>query len=254
MPLEAGQQLGHYRLLDRIGAGGMGVVWRALDTTLEREVAVKVLPQEVTEDPDQLRRLEQEAKTLARLSHPNIVTIFSVEEAAGPDGERLRFITMELVQGTPLNERIPGGGMSLDDLIALAEPIATALAAAHEQGVIHRDLKPANVMVGDDGTIKVLDFGLAKLEAGVPSTAESLDSTDSTRIAPVTRAGTVLGTVPYMSPEQARGQSLDQRADIYSLGVLLHQMASGELPFQGRTPADTVSAICNKIIKKILKL
>ena len=243
MPLEAGQHLAHYRLLDRIGAGGMGVVWRALDTTLEREVAVKVLPQEVSEDPEQLRRLEQEAKTLARLNHPNIVTIFSVEQADGPRGESLRFITMELVQGTPLNERIPGGGLPLGELIAFAEPIADALAAAHDQGVIHRDLKPANVMVGADGTVKVLDLGLAKLDAADPSAAESLDSTDSTRIAPVTRAGTVLGTVPYMSPEQARGQSLDHRSDIYSFGVLLHQMASGALPFSGRTPADTVSAI-----------
>jgi Tol biopolymer transport system component len=212
----------------------MGEVYRARDPRLGRDVAVKVLPAELAADPERLTRFEREATTLAALDHPNIVTIFSVEEAAG-----LHFLTMQLVQGNPLADLIPPRGMPLERLLPIAIAIANALAAAHERGVVHRDLKPGNIMVTDEGQVKVLDFGLAKLrhDAGGEAAISAI-TTDQ-----MTVDGTILGTTAYMSPEQAEGRPVDQRSDIFSLGVVLYQMATGMLPFRGETTVALLSAI-----------
>ncbi len=226
-----GETLGHYRILDRIGAGGMGEVYVADDLTLERRVALKVLPASLASDPAGLARFEREAKTIAALNDPHIVTIHSVEQAGA-----VHFLTMELVDGTSLDRTIPPGGMPFARLLETGTAIARALAAAHAKGIVHRDLKPANVMTTDDGAIKVLDFGLAKLVA--PPAIGSETTTPA-----VTEVGSVVGTLPYMSPEQVRGLEVDLRTDVFSLGILLHELATGRRPFQGATPSDLTSAI-----------
>ncbi|MCL4846658.1 MAG: protein kinase [Acidobacteria bacterium] len=210
----------------------MGEVYRATDTKLGREVALKVLPVAVAHDPDRLARFQREAKALAALDHPNIVTVFSVEEAGG-----VHFLTMQLVEGEPLDRLIPESGLPLERFVAVATALADALATAHEKGIVHRDLKPANVMVTPDGRVKVLDFGLAKdLRAG-DSIEATLTSTGHTQ------AGVVMGTPAYMSPEQVAGRPVDQRTDLFSLGVLLYEMASGARPFRGDSSAELASAI-----------
>ena len=212
----------------------MGEVYLAEDTTLKRQVALKVLPPELATNPDRLDRFQREAESLASLNHPNIVTIYSVEEDDG-----IRFLTTELVEGRTLGQVISSGGLALDRLFEMAVPLADALSAAHAKGVVHRDLKPSNVMVTVEGRIKVLDFGLAKL----------LEEDDTDLIAtematePLTREGTAIGTMPYMSPEQVQGKTVDHRSDIFSLGVVLYEMATGDRPFQGETSADLVSSI-----------
>ncbi|HVQ76945.1 MAG TPA: serine/threonine-protein kinase, partial [Candidatus Binatia bacterium] len=195
--LRPGDRLGPYEIVTLLGAGGMGEVWRARDPRLEREVALKVLSAELAGDAERLARLEREARALAALSHPNIVTIHSVEEAGG-----VRFLTMELVEGETLDRLIPAGGMVLDRFLGIAIFLADALAAAHAKGVLHRDLKPANVMVTGEGRVKVLDFGLAKL-AG--ERAPDLTQAPTDTLGAMTWTGQILGTVPYMSPEQAQG-------------------------------------------------
>src|SRR4051812_25714496 len=212
----------------------MGEVYRAHDPRLGRDVAIKVLPAAFARDSERLRRFEQEARAAAALNHPNIVTIHSVERADG-----IRFLTMELVEGQPLSTLIQRGGMPLDQLLGVAIPLADALAAAHDKGITHRDLKPANVMVGADGRVKVLDFGLAKLRqsslgAGGLTTMATEDQTGE---------GRILGTVAYMSPEQAQGKTIDHRSDLFSLGVILYEMASGRRPFTGDTSVSIISAI-----------
>ena len=242
-----GSTLGHYKILDLLGAGGMGEVYRAEDTTLDREVALKVLPAELSSDPDRLARFEREAKTLAALDHPNIVTIHTVEEAEG-----VRFLTMQLVVGKPLSGFIPKGGMPLERIFDIAIPRADALATAHEKGVIHRDLKPANIMVTTEGRVKVLDFGLAKLlapkgtDVGAPLAGAREGASPSPTETPtelLTAEGRILGTVPYMSPEQLEGNTLDARADVFSLGVILYEMATGERPFKGDSSVSLISSI-----------
>ncbi len=228
-----GKLLGQYTVLGRLGAGGMGEVFRALDTTLDREVALKMLPIEVASDPDRLARFEREAKALAALQHPNIVTIHSVEQAEG-----VHFLTMELVEGKTLSQLIPVGGMSLEQIFDVAIPLADALAAAHDKGVIHRDLKPSNVMVSAEGWVKILDFGLVKLRAESAPEEATVQPTEN-----LTREGVVLGTAPYMSPEQLEGKALDDRSDIFALGVILFEMATGERPFQGDSWASLALAI-----------
>ena len=232
MPLGSGGRLGPYEVVGPLGAGGMGEVYLARDTRLGREVALKVLPPETARDPDRLARFEREARAVAALNHPNIVTVHAIEEI---DGQRV--IAMERVTGRPLSAVIEPHGLPLARLLEIAAGVADALSAAHERGVVHRDLKPANVMVSDEGRVKVLDFGLAKWVAP-PAGADSAAPT-ATR----STEGAIVGTVPYMAPEQLRGQPVDARADIFSLGVMLYEMAAGARPFRGNTSADLTSAI-----------
>jgi Tol biopolymer transport system component len=234
MPLEAGQPLLHYRLVEKLGQGGMGAVWRAFDTKLEREVALKILPEALSREPERLGRFEREAKIVASLDHPNIVTLHSVEESEGR-----HFLTMELVRGKSLGELIPRQGFLLERLFELVLPLVDAVAAAHDSGVTHRDLKPANIMVDDRGRLRVLDFGLAKTRAEL---ARGPLTTQMPTVA-VTEEGKILGTVAYMSPEQAEGKPFDHRSDIFSLGVVLYEMATGRRPFQGDTGASIISSI-----------
>jgi len=223
MLLARGTRLGTYEVVSPIGAGGMGEVYRARDTRLGREVAIKVLPQAVASSADRLARFEREARTVAGLNHPNIVTLFSVEDEDG-----VRFLTMELVEGESLDRLIAPGGFPLPRVLELGIPLANALSAAHDRGVIHRDLKPSNVMVARDGWVKVLDFGLAKITAGdEPEIAATLGATAD----PISGIGQVLGTVPYMSPEQVRGETIDARSDLFSLGIILYELATGRRPF-----------------------
>ncbi len=230
--LASGAKLGAYEIQSPLGAGGMGEVYRATDTKLGRDVALKVLPAEMAQDPDRLARFRREAKALAQLDHSNIVTIHSVEEFNG-----VHFLTMQLVEGQPLDRVIPPGGLAIERIVEIASALADALAAAHDKGIVHRDLKPANVMVTDDGHVKVLDFGLAK-----DVRATNLDDATMTS-ASHTQLGIVMGTPAYMSPEQTSGRPLDHRSDIFSLGVVLHEMATGRRPFDGASSAELVSAI-----------
>ena len=228
-----GSRLAHYQVLERLGAGGMGEVYRALDTRLEREVALKVLSRDLAASLDHLQRFRREAMALASLNHPGIVTIYSVEEAEGTS-----FLTMELVEGAPLSELLPAGGFPVSDLFRLGEGLGRALAAAHRSGVVHRDLKPGNVMLAADGRVKVLDFGLAKTRregVGPGSTSAGTEL--------LTRPGEILGTVAYMSPEQAEGRAVDARSDLFSLGVVLWEMAMGRRPFRGGSPMAILSSI-----------
>jgi serine/threonine protein kinase/tetratricopeptide (TPR) repeat protein len=232
--LQPGAQLGRYEIVSLVGVGGMGEVYRARDPRLGRDIAIKVLPAEYSVDADRLRRFEQEARAAAALNHPNIVTIHSVEEA-----DATRFFTMELIEGRSLCDLIPKGGMPLDRLLKMAISLVDAVSAAHQIGITHRDLKPANVMVTADGRVKILDFGVAKLRE--PSRVEPGVSALTT--SPATGEGRIVGTVAYMSPEQAEGKSVDQRSDIFSLGVMLYEMATGERPFSGNTSISLLSSI-----------
>jgi len=231
MRLTPGTRLGPYEILTPLGSGGMGEVYRATDTRLGRDVALKVLPAEVGHDPERLARFRREAKALAQLDHPNIVTIYSVEECEG-----VNFLTMQLVEGTPLDRLIPAGGLPLKQIVEIASALGAALEAAHEKGIMHRDLKPANVMVSNEGRVKVLDFGLAK-------DARAAMVGNATLTSSQTQMGVVLGTPAYMSPEQTSGRPLDHRTDIFSLGVVLHEMATGRRPFEGDSSAELISAI-----------
>ena len=243
MPLTPGTRIGAYDVSGPLGAGGMGEVHRARDTKLDRDVALKVLPEGFTADPDRLARFEREARVLASLNHPNIAQIHGFEETGGT-----RALVLELVEGPTLAERLEQGPIPLDEVFSIARQIALALQAAHEAGVIHRDLKPANVKVRDDGTVKVLDFGLAKAldTAPAPPDADPLQS--PTLTASVTRmgAGLILGTPAYMSPEQAEGQPTDTRGDIWSFGVVLYEMLAGERLFAGETVAQVLARVIDR--------
>ena len=228
-----GRTLSHFKILEKLGSGGMGEVFVAEDTKLSRKVALKVLPSETASDPERRRRFEQEAKTVAALNHPNIVTIHSVEEAEG-----IHFITMELVRGKTLTELIPRKGLPLSRFFEVTIPLADAVSAAHGQGIVHRDLKPDNLMVSDEGRLKILDFGLAKLKREFVESGISELPTQS-----ATQEGRILGTVAYMSPEQAEGKKVDHRTDIFSIGIILYKMVTGERPFKGDTSASILSAI-----------
>jgi eukaryotic-like serine/threonine-protein kinase len=234
MTFSPGIHLGPYEIQSPLGAGGMGEVYRAKDTSLARDVAIKILPAKVATDTDRLQRFEREAKAIAALNHPNIVTIYGIHNEVGN-----RFIAMELVEGESLDRVIAPGGMPLAKIFDIAIPLADALAAAHDKGIVHRDLKPGNVMITRDGRVKVLDFGLAKLmteAAGGSSQAPTVS-------APLTGLGAIIGTVPYMSPEQLRGEAVDHRTDLFSLGIMLYEMASGQRPFKGSKSADVMSSI-----------
>src|SRR5271169_543871 len=232
MALTSGTKLGPYEIQSSLGAGGMGEVYRATDTKLGRDVALKVLPADMAHDPERLARFRREAKALAQLDHPNIVTIHSVEESNG-----IHFLTMQLVEGRPLDRLIPAGGLPVEQIVEIASALADALAAAHEKGIVHRDLKPANVMVSNEGRVKVLDFGLAKDVGATDPDDATLTSDHRTQV------GVVMGTPAYMSPEQTSGRPLDHRTDIFSMGVVLHEMATGRRPFEGSSSAELASAI-----------
>jgi Tol biopolymer transport system component/predicted Ser/Thr protein kinase len=236
MPLQAGTHLGPYEVLSLIGSGGMGEVYRARDTRLGREVAIKVLPPDRVTDADRRRRFVQEAQAASALSHPHIITIYEIESADGND-----FIVMEYVRGKSLDAVIPRQGMRLNEALRIAIAVADALAAAHARGIIHRDLKPANVIVGTDGTVKVLDFGLAKLIRDADTPEE--DSPTRTSHALVSAPGTIAGTAAYMAPEQAMGGTVDARTDIFSFGAMLYEMVTGSRAFPGASTADTLSAV-----------
>jgi serine/threonine protein kinase/lipoprotein NlpI len=234
-----GQTLGHYRIVEKIGAGGMGEVYRAHDERLDREVAIKVLPEDVAEDPQRLARFEREAKALAALNHPNIATVFGFEKIeSGEGGSTQTFLVMELLEGDSFRELISAGGLTTGKAVEYAGIIAGGLAAAHDKGITHRDLKPENLFLTKDGRVKILDFGLAKLTLpeGDLTTATPTGTLD-------TAPGKILGTVAYMAPEQVDGQPADHRSDIFALGVVLYEMLTGKRPFRGATSASTAAAI-----------
>jgi serine/threonine protein kinase/Tfp pilus assembly protein PilF len=236
MPLTAGTTLASYDIIAQLGAGGMGEVHRAHDRRLGRDVAIKVLPDDLSASPERLARFEREARIVASLNHPNIVTLHSIEEADGA-----RFITMELVEGRSVAELLTPGGLPLSQVLDIGVAIAEALDAAHRKGVVHRDLKPANVMVTHDGRVKVLDFGLAKLVVGPGS--RSVDAVTAT--SPLSSAGEVFGTAPYMAPEQLFGDEVDARTDLFAFGIVLYELLAGRRPFAGRNYFELCNAIAN---------
>ena len=238
MPLTPGTKLAVYEILGTLGRGGMGEVYRALDTKLGREVAIKVLPEAFSKDKDRLARFEREARLLASLNHPGIATLYGLEES---DGQQ--FLVMELVEGETLAARIARGPIPIDEALRLFAQIAEALEAAHEKGVVHRDLKPANIMITPEGKPKVLDFGLAK---AVMEEGPSVGLSESPTVARGTADGVILGTAPYMSPEQARGKSVDRRADIWAYGCCLYESLTGEAVFLGETVSDTIAKILER--------
>ena len=244
MGLTAGQRLGVYEIVAPLGRGGMGEVYRATDTRLKRQVAIKVLPPVFAADPDRLARFQREAEVLASLNHPNIAAIHGVEE----NGDTTALV-MELVEGETLAERLARGPMPIDETLAIARQIADALDAAHEQGVIHRDIKPANVKTRSDGTVKVLDFGLAKASdpaaSGAPAVSPHL-ANSPTITSPATQAGVILGTAAYMSPEQAKGRVVDRRADVWAFGAVVYEMLTGRRAFEGEDVSDTLARILMK--------
>ena len=243
MTLRVGSTFGSYRILAAVGAGGMGEVYRARDTKLDRDVAIKVLPEAFNRDPDRLARFRREARALAALNHPNIAAIYELDESDG-----VHALVLELVEGLTLADRLAQrsgprahAALELDEALPIAKQIIEALDAAHEKGIVHRDLKPANVKVTPGGTVKVLDFGLAKTQT------DAADLTNApTEYAAASESGVLLGTVPYMSPEQARGQAVDKRTDIWAFGCVLYELLTGRRPFQGPTSSDTIAAILER--------
>ena len=238
MPLDIGTVLGHYEIVGSLGAGGMGEVYRARDPSLEREVAIKVLPEAFAESEERLARFEREAKALAALNHPNIATVYGFEA----DGDT-RFLVMELVEGEDLAERIARGPIPVDEAIPLFIQIAEGLEAAHERGIVHRDLKPANIKVGSDGRVKILDFGLAKAMESASHAVHADLSQSPTMTAAATRRGEIMGTAAYMSPEQATGKATDKRTDIWSFGVCLYEALTGKRPFAGDDATSVLAAV-----------
>ncbi len=260
MPLVAGSKLGPYEILSLLGAGGMGEVYRARDPRLGRVVAIKVLPVEHMADENRRRRFVQEARAASALNHPSIVTIYEIESADGID-----FIVMEYVEGKTLHAVISRQGMKVSEVLRIAIPIADAVARAHTAGIVHRDLKPANVMVGSDGAVKVLDFGLAKLVAFEPGSPDHETMSDDGDAVPLSRPGSVAGTAGYMSPEQAIGEEVDARSDIFSFGAVLYVMVTGRRAFAGlasvvrdqpKAPSEVVPSVpkeLDRVIQRCLR-
>jgi len=252
LALDVGTRIGPYEILQFTGAGGMGQVYRARDTRLNRDVAVKVLPDALLHDHDPLARFRREAQVLASLNHPNIATIHGLEESDGVRALVMEFVEgrtlAEIIGGSPAGSSAPIERLGPSEAVNIARQIAEALEAAHEQGIIHRDLKPANIIVREDGTVKVLDFGLAKAldpagaaaQAGVGGPIGAAPTVTSPA---VTNLGVILGTAAYMSPEQARGKPVDKRADIWAFGVVLYEMVTGRRPFQGENVTDVLAAV-----------
>ncbi|MDQ2979989.1 MAG: serine/threonine protein kinase, partial [Acidobacteriota bacterium] len=239
MSLDRGTRLGSFEVLGPLGAGGMGEVYRASDTRLRREVAIKILPEAFAQDPDRLARFEREARLLASLNHPGLAAIYGLEQA-GP----VRYIVMELIPGETLAEKLATGALAIPEALDLARQIAEALVAAHEKGIVHRDLKPSNIKVTPDGKVKVLDLGLAK--AMDPKPQDSDTSKSPTVVLDQTGSGVILGTAEFMSPEQARGKTTDKRTDIWAYGCILFEMLSGRRAFSGETVSDAIAAILTR--------
>ena len=240
--LSSGTSLGPYTIIAPLGAGGMGEVYRAMDTRLKRQVAIKVLPPMLATDPERLGRFQREAEVLASLNHPHIAAIYGLEETSG-----VKALVMELVEGATVADRIARGPVPIDEVLPIARQIAEALEAAHERGIVHRDLKPANIKVRDDGKVKVLDFGLAKLTEAPGANAIGSDelSQAATVMSPamMTGMGMILGTAAYMSPEQARGKSVDKRTDVWAFGAVLYEMLTARRAFAGDDVADTIASV-----------
>jgi serine/threonine protein kinase len=229
-----GQSIGHYQVLALLGSGGMGDVYLARDTRLGRKVALKLLPDYLTEDESRIRRFRQEARAASALNHPNVLTIYEIEQAGGR-----YFIATEFVEGETLRQHLKGGSLGPGEALVVAAQIAAALSKAHQAGIVHRDIKPENIMLDAEGRVKVLDFGLAKYTRPLSGVAADYANTESVHTEP----GTLMGTTAYMSPEQARGRAVDARTDIWSLGVVLYEMLAGRKPFGGQTPGDVLAAI-----------
>src|SRR4030095_11395449 len=255
MSLAVGQRIGAFEITGSLGAGGMGEVYRAADTKLKRQVAIKILPGAVANDADRLARFRREAEVLASCNHPNIAEIYGFEDASG-----VHALVLELVEGRTLEGYLAAGALPLDEALKIARQIGEALEAAHERGIVHRDLKPANIKIRNDGTVKVLDFGLAKalepaLDFGLPAPAPQDATNAPTRTSAagpehgrgaVTMVGVILGTPAYMSPEQARGQVVDKRTDVWSFGCVLYEMVSGRRSFAGQETTDLIAGIVSK--------
>src|SRR6266545_1770832 len=253
MPLTSGTRLGPYEVVAPLGAGGMGEVYRARDTKLNRDVALKILPEAFANDPNRLARFTREAQTLAALNHPHIAHIYGLDEAPNPEPRipnpgAVRFLVMELVEGEDLAGRIARGPIPFDEALPIAKQIAEALEAAHEQGIIHRDLKPANIKMRPDGTVKVLDFGLAKALEGPGGSGRSggLSQSPTLTTPAMTAAGIILGTAAYMAPEQAKGKPVDKRADIWAFGVVLYEMLTGRTLFGADSIAETIGHVVSR--------
>src|SRR5687767_3658710 len=233
MNLNSGSRLGPYEIVSRLGAGGMGEVWRAKDSRLDRSVAIKVLPTQFAADTQFRARLEREARTISQLNHPHICTLFDIGHEDGTD-----YLVLELIEGESLADRLTKGPLPIEQVIRYGVQIADALDRAHRQGIVHRDLKPGNVMLTKSGA-KLLDFGLAKISESSPVTRDSL----LTEHKPITEQGTILGTYQYMAPEQLEGLDADARTDIFALGALLYEMATGRRAFEGSTKTSLIAAI-----------
>src|SRR6187402_791072 len=234
----AGQRFGHYEVVAKLGEGGMGVVYRARDTNLGRDVALKILPEAVAADSERLARFEREARTLASLNHPQIAAIYGIERQG-----QTRALVMEFVDGEDLSRTIARGPLPVADVIDVAGQMAAALESAHELGIVHRDLKPANVMRRGDGTVKILDFGLAKAVTPDAPGAGTAAMNSPTLTAQGTQAGMILGTAAYMAPEQARGRAVDKRADIWAFGVVVYEMLTGQRAFRGDDISETLASV-----------
>ena len=235
-----GQTISHYKVLEKIGEGGMGIVYRATDTKLNRDVALKILPEQFASDSQRMGRFQREAEVLASLDHPNIGQIYGIEEAG-----QTKALVLQLIEGPTLADKIDQGPIPVEDALKIALQMAEGLEAAHEKGVIHRDLKPANIKITPEGQVKILDFGLAKALEGETPPDTNL-SQSPTLTAAATQAGVILGTAAYMSPEQARGENADQRADVWAFGVVLFEMLTGRRTFEGRTVSDVLAAVLAK--------